>query len=228
MAVVEICAYSASDAIAAAAAGADRIELCRAPESDGLTPTRTALEQARAISVPVHPIVRPRPSFVATGVDETHLCESLAHVRDLGYPGAVVGVLDTTGSEPDWPLLERIAGAAGDLALTFHRAFDHVADQDGALAGLAELGFARVLTSGRPGRAIDHLELLAELAESGRRRGVTVMAAGSIRSEHVPQMIASGITEVHASAGGSEGSMAIDEVSALVASAHSGDCSARD
>ncbi len=78
MAVLEICAYSVVDAVAAIAAGADRIELCRAPEADGLTPTRVSLEQASTIEAPVHPIVRPRPAFVATGDDEVAMLAAMA------------------------------------------------------------------------------------------------------------------------------------------------------
>ncbi len=220
MAVLEICAYSVVDARAAVAAGADRIELCRAPEADGLTPTRVALEQASTIQVPVHPIVRPRPAFVATGDDEVAMIAAMAEVRSLGYPGAVVGALDVTESEPDWPLLERVVAEAPGLALTFHRAFDHVTDQRRALTRLAELGFARVLTSGRPGRAVDHLDVLSDLAEAGRSCGITVMAAGSIRAADVPQLASCGVAEVHASAGGTQGAMSVEEVSALVNAAH--------
>ena len=46
---VEVCAGGVVDACAAAAAGADRIELCAALELGGLTPSVGVVEAARAL-----------------------------------------------------------------------------------------------------------------------------------------------------------------------------------
>lgn len=221
VALLEICCYSVDDAHRAAQAGADRIELCREPAADGLTPRTADLRAGAKLlrQVPVHPIVRPRASFTADAADAAAMVDSLALVRELGYPGAVLGVLDASGSAPDWPLLDRLVVAAEGLSLTFHRAFDLIADQPSALTGLADLGFARVLTSGRPGRACDHLDELAALARLGADRGITVMAGGGVTAADVPALLAAGMREVHASAGGSQGAMSVDEVHALAAAA---------
>ncbi|STT26153.1 cytoplasmic copper homeostasis protein cutC [Klebsiella pneumoniae] len=60
MAVLEVCCYSMACAREAERCGADRIELCAAPQEGGLTPSYGVLVSAReAITLPVHPIVRP-------------------------------------------------------------------------------------------------------------------------------------------------------------------------
>ena len=61
MALLEICCYSVECAVTAQRQGADRIELCAAPKEGGLTPSFGVLKSARqAITIPVHPIIRPR------------------------------------------------------------------------------------------------------------------------------------------------------------------------
>lgn len=67
MAVLEVCCYSMACAREAERCGADRIELCAAPQEGGLTPSYGVLVSAReAITLPVHPIVRPRGAISAT------------------------------------------------------------------------------------------------------------------------------------------------------------------
>lgn len=59
MAVLEVCCYSMACAREAERCGADRIELCAAPQEGGLTPSYGVLVSVReAITLPVHPIIR--------------------------------------------------------------------------------------------------------------------------------------------------------------------------
>ena len=61
MAILEICCYSMECARTAQQNGADRIELCSAPNEGGLTPSLGVLRSVRQhISIPVNPIIRPR------------------------------------------------------------------------------------------------------------------------------------------------------------------------
>ncbi len=223
--LVEICAFRALDAFTAARVGAGRIEFCRDAEADGLTPADEDLQAVAALLdfLPVHPIVRPRASFTADAADERAMVESVARIRELGYPGLVLGLLDDALVEPDWARLARIMAAAEGMAVTFHRAFDLVDDQFGALRRLAELGFDRVLTSGRPGTARNHLALLGELASAGRDVGVVVMAGGSVNAHDVPALRRAGLDELHSAAGGSAAGE-LDELaaSALIVAAHEG------
>lgn len=67
MALLEICCYSMECALTAQQNGADRIELCAAPKEGGLTPSLGVLKSVRQqITIPVHPIIRPRGGDFAT------------------------------------------------------------------------------------------------------------------------------------------------------------------
>ena len=57
---IEICCGSAGDVLAAAGAGADRVELNSALFLGGLTPSLGALELARTAQVELMAMVRPR------------------------------------------------------------------------------------------------------------------------------------------------------------------------
>ena len=61
MTLLEVCCYSMECALEAQRRGADRIELCAAPQEGGLTPSLGVLKSVReAVTIPVHPIIRPR------------------------------------------------------------------------------------------------------------------------------------------------------------------------
>jgi copper homeostasis protein len=218
--LVEICAFSVADAGAAAAAGADRIELCRAPEADGLTPDRVDLLQAVALlpQLPVHPIVREHDTFEVDRAEVRRMSRKIAQVRALGYPGVVVGALRE--ATPDWAAVREFVEAAEGGSVTFHRAFDLVDDQLGALEGLAAAGVARILTSGRPGVAHHNATLLARLAARGSECGVVVMAGGGVTSRRLDALRRAGLREIHASARRGGPGVSPDEVGALVTGWH--------
>lgn len=121
MAVLEVCCYSMACAREAERCGADRIELCAAPQEGGLTPSYGVLVSAReAITLPVHPIVRPRGGdFCYTEEEFAAMLNDIRMVRDLGFPGLVTGVLDADG-QVDIPRMKKNNGrggaAGGDLS----------------------------------------------------------------------------------------------------------------
>lgn len=125
MALLEICCYSVECAVTAQRKGADRIEPCAAPKEGGLTPSYGVLTSARkAVTLPVHPIIRPRGGdFCYTSGEFSAMLEDIALVRDLGFPGLVTGLLDEDG-EVDLPRMRQVMDAAKGMAVTFHRAFD--------------------------------------------------------------------------------------------------------
>jgi copper homeostasis protein len=83
------------------------------------------------------------------------------------------------------------------MAVTFHRAFDFVRDQDSALESLLALGVDRVLTSGGASTALDGATMIARLVQRAGGRMI-VMAGGSITASNVSSVVAtSGVKEVH-------------------------------
>lgn len=200
MALLEICCYSLECAITAQKAGADRIELCSAPAEGGLTPSAGLLKSVRAgVTIPVHPIVRPRGGdFCYSASEFAIMLDDIALIRDAGFPGLVTGVLTEDG-DVDMPRMQKIMAAAQGMAVTFHRAFDMCANPFNALDKLAELGVARVLTSGQQASAEKGISKIAELIAYSD--APIIMAGAGVRLSNLDTFIAQGVKELHSSAG---------------------------
>lgn len=200
MALLEICCYSTECAVIAQQNGADRIELCAAPLEGGLTPSYGVLKATRRrVSIPVHPIIRPRGGdFCYTDGEFAAMLDDVRTVRELGYPGLVIGILNPEG-EVDIPRMRQIMVAAGSLAVTFHRAFDMCANPQQAIEQLAELGIARVLTSGQKPSAEKGISLIRELI--AQPDTPNIMAGAGVRASNLSLFLEAGVKEVHSSAG---------------------------
>ncbi|NIF21724.1 copper homeostasis protein CutC [Candidatus Pantoea multigeneris] len=199
MLTLEICCYGIDCALTAQQAGADRIELCSAPREGGLTPSAGMLSAARAeITIPVHPIVRPRGGDFCYSAREFSLMKSdIAIMRELGFPGVVLGALDEDG-HIDMPRMQQLMSLCEGMAVTFHRAFDLCHNPKRALDQLAGLGVARVLTSGQQQSAESGIVLLRELNAS--TPGPIIMAGAGVRLSNVQKFLDVGLQELHSSA----------------------------
>ncbi|WP_261640426.1 copper homeostasis protein CutC [Erwinia mallotivora] len=196
---LEVCCYGAECASAAEKAGADRIELCAAPSEGGLTPSAGSLMQVRkTVSIPVHPIVRPRGGdFCFTAAEFSEIKSDIAFIRELGFPGLVVGILDVDG-HIDLPRMQQIMGLCRGMEVTFHRAFDLCHSPLMALQQLTDLGVARILTSGQQQSAESGLPLLKEL--NRLTQGPIIIAGAGVRLGNLQKFIDAGLTELHSSA----------------------------
>ncbi len=195
---LEICVDSLASALAAESGGADRIELCVAMESGGVTPSSGLIAGVCAkLRIPVHVLVRPRPGGFRYSRDELAIMRrDVLAARELGADGVVIGVLNARGTV-DAPAMSGLLRAARPMNVTFHRAFDQIADRGRALGVLADLGVDRVLTSGGPRTAFAGRARLGELVESAGNR-IAVMAGGRITLSRVARIVAdSGVREVH-------------------------------
>lgn len=158
------------------------------------------LKSARqAVSIPVHPIIRPRGGdFCYTEGEFSAMLEDIALVRDLGFPGLVIGLLDEDGNV-DIPRMRQVMDAAKGLAVTFHRAFDMCKNPTQAFDNLVELGVSRILTSGQQSSAEKGLQLITELkAHSGVLK---IMAGAGVRASNLNLFLNAGVEELHSSAG---------------------------
>ncbi|WP_380177590.1 copper homeostasis protein CutC [Kalamiella sp. sgz302252] len=196
---LEVCCYGVDCALAAQTAGADRVELCSAPSEGGLTPSAGSLLQAReALTIPVHPLVRPRGGdFCFTESEFRQIKADIAWIRELGFPGLVVGILDVDG-HIDIPRMQQIMALCDGMAVTFHRAFDLCHSPLTALQQLTDLGIARILTSGQQQSAESGLTLLKEL--NRQTRGPIIMAGAGVRMSNLQKFVEAGLSEVHSSA----------------------------
>jgi copper homeostasis protein len=196
--LIEACVESAEFAVAAARAGADRLELCDNLVEGGTTPSAGALAVAlERTGIPVMAMIRPRGGdFVYSDVELDVMRRDVVMARELGAHGVVLGLLDRDGSV-DRERTARLREVAGPLSVTFHRAFDVARDPFESLEMLVELGVDRVLTSGQRPTALEGLKLIGELARAAGRR-IAILPGGGIRPTNVSQVLAvPGIREVH-------------------------------
>jgi len=201
--IVEAAVESLDDALAAAAGGADRLELCANLDAGGTTPSATLITAIRErVELPLLVMIRPREGdFVYSDDELSRMYEDVAMARALGASGVVFGVLDTF----DRLDLERTAAlveAADGLPVTFHRAIDEVPRRVIAMDALAALGVTRVLSSGGAPSASDGMdELRAMVQRAGDR--LTVVAGGGVRANNARTIVErTGVTELHARCGG--------------------------
>lgn len=197
--LIEICVDSVRSALAAARAGASRLELCVHPGTGGTTPTTPLLQTVlERVAIPVFAMVRCRPGDFRYDDDEIDVMrrEAIA-LREAGAAGIVSGALRPDGSI-DEARVRVLLDATRPLPFTFHRAFDLTRDLDEAMDRLLGLGVDRVLTSGAAPTALLGVERIALLVRQGGER-LVVMAGGSVRAAQVADLVRwTGVREVHA------------------------------
>jgi copper homeostasis protein len=197
---LELLCSSPADCLAATAGGADRIELCVARTLGGLSPSPALTAAAvRATPLPVMALIRPRQSgFAYSDAEYALMLEEAAALLAAGAAGLVVGMLTAT-RQIDLPRLRQFVALAAGRPLTFHRAFDCVAEPARALEELVDAGVSRVLTSGGASVAMDGIRQLAALVAQADGR-IAIQAGGGITAANVVAVVqGSGCREVHGS-----------------------------
>ena len=203
--LLEVIVTSLDDARAAAAGGADRFELCAALSVGGLTPSLGLLESVkrRLPNIPVMFMLRPREAGMAySEADLTVMLRDAELALEHGADGLVFGALTDRG-EVNVSACERLLAIARQrpsAQTVFHRAFDVVADPDAALEQLIDLGFARVLTSGRARRAVEGIDEIRRTIDRAAGR-IAVLPGGGIDAANASKIVeATGADQVHLSA----------------------------
>lgn len=197
--LLEAAVESLEDALAAIEGGADRLELCASLDVGGTTPSEALIaDVVERVAIPVFVMIRPRGgSFVYSTFEMEQMRRDIDRARELGADGVVFGVL-ASSNRIDAIRTQSLVDAAGDMPVTFHRAFDRVADRFDALESLVDLGIGRVLTSGGAATAPEGLSELRELVESADER-ITILAGGGVRFNNVQELVEeTGVAEVHA------------------------------
>lgn len=207
MPLLEIVAYSHASALAAAAGGADRIELCENTAEGGTTPSLGTIEAARRIpGVKLHVMVRPRGGdFLYTDAEFDIMLREVELARQAGADGVVIGILRPDATV-DVERCRRLVAVAGGLNVTFHRAFDWAADPLRALEDVIASGCNRILTSGQAPTALAGAPRIAELVKAARGR-LVMLAGGGVNERNVSEILRlTGVTEVHGSLRGIQSS----------------------
>ncbi len=194
----ELCVEGVDGALAAAAGGAHRIELCAGLVEGGTTPSAGVLALAlERAGVDTMVLVRPRGGdFLYSEPELEVMLRDVSAVRQMGAMGVATGVLTREG-EVDREATARLREAAGPLSFTFHRAFDMTADPHEALEALVELGVDRVLTSGQAAGVPDGLPLIRALVQAAGDR-IVVMPGAGVREENARSILeGTGAREIH-------------------------------
>lgn len=179
---LEVVTDSLEEALAADAAGVDRIELVSGFDLAGLTPSHALVAHClEKCNAQIHAMIRPRAgNFCYSNTEFALMKTSIKQFADLGVHGVVFGVLNQQ-AEIDCDNTKMLATYAKSLGLqiTCHRAFDFAQGWQKNLETLIYMGFDRVLTAGLAAKAIlgiHNYPLL--LAEANNQ--IQIMAGGGI------------------------------------------------
>jgi copper homeostasis protein len=197
--LIEACVDSLESALAAQRGGAHRLELWENLDVGGTTPSAALVDEVRdRTGLPIMGMVRPRGgSYVHTGAEIDQMRRDLERLKAQCVDGVVIGILDSN-DRIDVERTRELVESAGSTSVTFHRAFDRVADQLAALDTLIAAGVARVLTSGGAPTALAGAASLGALVERGGER-IRILAGGKVRGGNVREIVyISGVREVHA------------------------------
>lgn len=199
--VVEIAVFSIEAAVLALKAGADRIEFCENPTEGGTTPSYGSLCTLIALTdKPVFPIIRPRGGdFLYTNNEYECIKKDLLMVKSLGYPGAVIGLLQSDGSI-DIKRTTELVQLAAPMEITFHRAFDRCNDPFKALDEIINTGCKRILTSGQVPNVENGIPMIQKLIQLASDR-IIILPGSGVRSHNCKHIIdETGAKEIHSAA----------------------------
>lgn len=220
--IFEAIAISVTDAKIASQHGADRLELITGIKEGGLTPSLGLIEGVLVtVDIPVQIMVRPHSQSFVYGEDEIRtMIRDIQKLKPFApKAGIVLGVLTPEGHIHE-EALKRMLDAAGDLEVTFHRAFDELSDQFSGLQILSQYPqIKRILTSGGKPNVMDAADRIKELVQASRKTHLAILAGSGLRAEGLADFVAgTGVTQVHFGSavrgpGGSSAPVSAEEIS---------------
>ena len=195
--IIEVCAESYEYAVKAEKAGANRVELCKDLNLDGLTPDyESAKRTIDSLDIPVFILIRPRGGDFVYSNEEFELMKSdIVKFKEMGCKGIVSGVLNDDNTI-DVERTKELVELSKPLEFTFHRAFDIVSKPFKEIENLIRLGVDRILTSGQKEKAIDGLVLLEQLNNISKNR-IKIMPGSGINKSNIVNF--ESFDEVHGS-----------------------------
>jgi copper homeostasis protein len=144
-------------------------------------------------------MIRPRGGdFLYSELEFAIMRRDIEIAKELGANGVVIGLLTEYG-HIDIARTAELVSLARPLSVTFHRAFDMVADPVIALDALIELGIDRLLTSGLEPTGLEGAETIAALMQQAAGR-IIIMPGGGINERNIAKIVRqTGAKEVHLS-----------------------------
>ena len=200
--IIEVCAGSYQDCMAAYHGKADRVELNSALSVGGLTPSVSALKKVKEeTTLKVICMVRPRAAgFCYDEDDEMIMMEDARLLLDNGADGIAFGFLNEDGSvkvDKTKEMIDLIHSYHKEAV--FHRAFDVCPDPYQAIETLIELKADRILTSGQKAKAYDGKDLIKDLQEKYGDQ-IELLAGSGVNASNASMLMEyTGIHQVHSS-----------------------------
>ncbi len=195
--LLEVIACSVADAVAAQQGGADRLELISRFDLGGLTPDLPLVDQVlQAVTIPVRVMLRDEPGFtVRDQKARDRLCRTAEQLAQMPIHGLVLGYLYNQALDEN--ILAELLRCAPETPVTFHRAFEKVADPLQTIQQLKKLGqIDRILTSGGDGSLQEKCSRLHTYMKAAAPE-IAVLTGGGITAESMIELKKIGIKEFH-------------------------------
>ncbi len=191
--------FSLKDCITASKYNIDRIEFCKDRNEGGLSPKKDDIKKALKYHDNILPIIRPRKgNFIYNNEEINDMIDLIQYCREVGCKGVVFGVLNSQ-NEIDKETCKILMKKCGGMSTTFHKAFDEIENIYKAVDDLIEIGFDRILTSGKKEKVIDGIDEINKLVKYSNDK-ISIMPGGSLRSENIDNFIKNKfINEFHSS-----------------------------
>ena len=219
--IFELACFNYPDALVAAEAGVGRIEMCKDYATGGLTPDPEEVYQLKKkFDTTVFVMIQPREGDYCYGEEfkKAEVAQTIQAFKDAGANGFVFGKKKKNSDGQiviDEDKADFFINTVGDLPCTFHRAIQDVHDQKSALDQLIGMGYKRILTSGKHGKAKDHFEHILDLKNYAKGR-IIILPGGGIRSDHVHLFLQAGFNEVHSASVNSDTHLDTDELKRMI------------
>lgn len=200
--IIEVCAGSYQDCLAAYKGGAKRVELNSALSVGGLTPSLASLIRVKQeTDLKVICMVRPRAAGFCYGKEDIEIMfEDAKILLEHGADGIAFGFLNADGTiqkESTKQMVDLIHSYQKEAV--FHRAFDVTPNPYVAIETLIDLKTDRILTSGQQVKAMDGIELIYKLNEKYGNQ-IQILAGSGMNATNAKKMMDyTGIYQVHSS-----------------------------
>jgi len=182
---LEACVNGFAQAISAQNAGAHQVELCSRLDLDGLTPTRSDIEQCLAqLNIPTKIMIRPTSgNFVTDDKTLDKMISEIKEVKSMEVRHIVLG-LTTQDHMLDLDSLCTLRDIAFPMAVTIHKAIDTCLDPIQEVERLVRTGgFHGVLTSGGASTAVEGAPIIKKMIALSIGE-IDIISAGSITQDN--------------------------------------------
>jgi copper homeostasis protein len=176
---LEVIVTSTEEAKQAEEGGADRLEIVRDLQHEGLTPPVDVVEDIlKSVSIPIRVMLRETRNFPVIDDETLNLLTSrAAYLAQLPVGGFVLGFIRDAAI--DTRSVRHILEIIGNRPVTFHRAIEHVSDQLAAVEQLrAFSNIDRILVNGGSGSWHEKRRVLEGLQERAAPEMAIIVGGG--------------------------------------------------